>query len=147
MGPSILRCVDSAPSGPVGPGWCATGSNRSNRPKERLEASAPSIPPLFSADVPFCVCAAVLRYLCGNMSQTTLDELTCSTAKLHERCFELFCELTEARMRIAELEGVVGAMKYAMTDAMQDSEQHPPTTTTIDYEQCSLCATDAFSDA
>ena len=83
----------------------------------------------------------------AKLSQTTLDELTRSKAKLHKRCFELFCELTEARMRIAELESVVGAMKYAMTDAMQHSEQHLPTTTTIDLEQCSLCATIAFSDA
>ena len=75
-----------------------------------------------------------------------VDELTHSKAKLHSRCLELFSELTEARTRIAELEGVASAMKYALTYAVDDSEELHPPAKTIDVEDCTMCATD-FSDA
>ena len=50
------------------------------------------------------------------------------------RCLVLFSELTVAKTRISELEGVVSAMRYAF--------KH------VDLEQCTLCEMDEdFSDA
>ena len=44
-----------------------------------------------------------------------VDVLTNKKHNLHRRCLELFSQLTEAQVRIAELESVVIAMRYAAT--------------------------------
>ena len=46
-------------------------------------------------------------------------------------------------MRVAELENLVSAMKYAMKYATKDDEV---VRNSIDHKQCSLCALDDFSD-
>ena len=66
------------------------------------------------------------------------EKLTRSNYNLHGRCLVLFSELTVAKTRISELEGVVSAMRYALKYADK----------TIDLEQCTRCDTDEdFSDA
>ena len=64
-------------------------------------------------------------------SQQTIDELWKSKVKLHGRCLTLFSKLTDAQMRIAELEAVISAMRYA---------EKP-----IDLERCGPCETEAFA--
>ena len=62
------------------------------------------------------------------------EKLTRSNYNLHGRCLVLFSELTVAKTRISELEGVVSAMRYAFKY--------------VDLEQCTLCEMDEdFSDA
>ena len=48
---------------------------------------------------------------------------------LRRRCFKFSTQLSEAKARIAELESVLSAMKYAVKY-------------TIDLERCALCATE-----
>ena len=67
-------------------------------------------------------------------SQQTIDELWKSKLKLHGRCLTLFSKLTDAQMRIAELEAVISAMRYC--EKPSDLENFRP------------CETEAFaSDA
>ena len=67
-------------------------------------------------------------------SQEIIEELWKSKLKLHGRCLTLFSKLTDAHTRIAELESVISAMRYA---------EKP-----IDFERCGPCETGAFaSDA
>ena len=67
-------------------------------------------------------------------SQQTIDELWKSKLKLHGRCLTLFSKLTDAQMRIAELEAVISAMRYS---------ENPS-----DLENFRPCETEAFaSDA
>ena len=67
-------------------------------------------------------------------SQEIIDELGKSKLKLHSRCLALFSKLTDAQTRIAELESIISAMRYAEK--------------LIDLERCGLCETEAFaSDA
>ena len=67
-------------------------------------------------------------------SQQTIDELWKSKVKLHGRCLTLFSKLTDAQMRIAELEAVISAMRYS--EKPSDLENFRP------------CETEAFaSDA
>ena len=80
----------------------------------RFSHSAPSMPPppvlMFLS-----VCAlAVLRSPHFRRLSSTL---TRSDFKLHQCCLERFCGLTKARMRIAELESVAGAMRHAVKAA------------------------------
>ena len=66
------------------------------------------------------------------------EKLMRSNYNLHGRCLVLFSELTVAKTRISELEGVVSAMRYAFKYAYK----------TVDLEQCALCEMDEdFSDA
>ena len=66
------------------------------------------------------------------------EKLKHSNFSLHGRCLVLFSELTVAKTRISELEGVVSAMRYAFKYAYK----------TVDLEQCALCEMDEdFSDA
>ena len=86
------------------------------------------------------VCAlAVLRSPHFRRLSSTL---TRSDFKLHQCCLERFCGLTKARMRIAELERVAGAMRHAVKAAEQ-----PPITATIETSSSAACAADDVSDA
>ena len=67
-------------------------------------------------------------------AQLSIEELINSKLKLHGRCLALFSKLTDAQTRIAELESIVSAMRYA---AKVDKS--------IDLEHCTLC--EDFSDA
>ena len=64
-------------------------------------------------------------------SQQTIDELWKSKVKLHGRCLTLFSKLTDAQMRIAELEAVISAMRYS--EKPSDLENFRP------------CETEAFA--
>ena len=67
-------------------------------------------------------------------SQRAIDELWKSKLMLHGRCLTLFSKLTDAQMRIAELEAVISAMRYS--EKPSDLENFRP------------CETEAFaSDA
>ena len=66
------------------------------------------------------------------MHAMTVEELTASKVKMHGRCLALFSKLTDAQTRIAELESIISAMRYAMRYAAKVDRS-------IDLEQCAVC--------
>ena len=72
----------------------------------------------------------------------TVDKLMDSKFKLHKRCLDLFTELSAAQARLAELESIVSAMKYAAIYASKESAAAQ----LIDLQQCTVCAIESSSD-